>query len=191
MTIRPPQPMPTPPDAILPPPLPRRDPITRLPILILFPHSRCNCRCLMCDIWRATTSDELAAADVAGWLAEWQRLGVRRVLLSGGEARIPSHLWELCDHLRAADIGITILTTGLLLERHAAELAKRCDDVVVSLDGPSEIHDAVRNVPRVFERMARGIAAVQALGAGVQVTARCTVQRANHHALRATVTAAH
>ena len=47
-----------------------------------------------------------------------------------------SHLWELCDHLRAAGIGITILSTGLLLRRHAAELVRRCDDVVVSLDGP-------------------------------------------------------
>ena len=106
MTILHPQPMPAPPDVLLPPPLPRRDPITQLPILILFPHSRCNCRCLMCDIWRATTSDELAAADVAAWLAEWQRLGVRRVVLSGGEALLHSHLWELCDHLRMAGIGI-------------------------------------------------------------------------------------
>src|SRR5215212_4269841 len=141
MTILHPQPMPAPPDARLPPPLPRRDPITQLPILILFPHSRCNCRCLMCDIWRATTSSEVSAADVAGWLAEWQRMGVRRVLLSGGEALLHSHLWELCDHLRAAEIGITILSTGLLLRRHAAELVRRCDDVVVSLDGPPAIHD--------------------------------------------------
>src|SRR5437868_10450494 len=89
-------------------PLPRIDPITRLPILILFPHSRCNCRCLMCDIWRATTRTELAAADVARWVDEWRALGVSRVVLSGGEALMHSHLWELCDHLRAADIGITI-----------------------------------------------------------------------------------
>ncbi|HVT84713.1 MAG TPA: hypothetical protein VHD35_05905, partial [Chitinophagaceae bacterium] len=26
--------------------------ITALPIVILMPHSACNCRCAMCDIWK-------------------------------------------------------------------------------------------------------------------------------------------
>src|SRR5262249_6127546 len=141
MTVLNPQPMPLAP-GVGAPPLPREDPITRLPILILFPHSRCNCRCLMCDIWRATTRSEIAA-DVAGWLAEWRGMGVRRVVLSGGEALLHSHLWELCEHLRAAGIGITILSTGLLLRRHAAALVRYCDDVVVSLDGPPELHNQI------------------------------------------------
>jgi Fe-coproporphyrin III synthase len=189
MTRLQPQPMPDARDA--PRPLPRLDPITRLPILILFPHSRCNCRCLMCDIWRATTRSELSAADIAGWLAEWRRLGVRRVVLSGGEALLHSHLWALCDHLRAAGIGITVLSTGLLLRRHAAELVRRCDDVVVSLDGPPALHNQIRNVPRAFERLAEGVAAVKSADARVLVTGRCTVQRANFRSLRATVAAAH
>jgi len=172
-------------------PLPRVDPITHLPILILFPHSRCNCRCLMCDIWRDTTKAELEPAEIARWLGEWRELGVRRVVLSGGEPLLHSRLWSLCDHLRAADIGITILSTGLLLERHAVELVKRCDDVTVSLDGPQPIHDVIRNIPRAFERLASGVAAVKAADPRVQVTARCTVQSANFQSLRATVRAAH
>ena len=171
--------------------LPRLDPITLLPILILFPHSRCNCRCLMCDIWRSTTRAELAAEDVRRWIGEWRDLGVRRVVLSGGEALMHSRLWELCDHLRAADIGITVLTTGLLLRRHAADLVLRCDDVVVSLDGPQRVHDEIRNVPRAFERLADGVAAVKAADASVTVTGRCTIQRANYRTLRETVAAAH
>src|SRR5258708_4111585 len=57
--------------------LPREDPVTRLPILILYPHSRCNCRCLMCDIWRDRGREEISAAEVERWLAEWRGLGVR------------------------------------------------------------------------------------------------------------------
>jgi Fe-coproporphyrin III synthase len=172
-------------------PLPRIDPITRLPILILFPHSRCNCRCLMCDIWRGEGRQELAVADVARWVAEWRDLGVERVVLSGGEALMHSRLWELCDLLRGANIGISILSTGLLLRRHAAELVKRCDDVVVSLDGPQPIHDRIRNVPRAYDRLADGIVALREASGTVQVTARCTVQRSNFESLRATVNAAH
>jgi MoaA/NifB/PqqE/SkfB family radical SAM enzyme len=172
------------------PPLPRTDPITSLPILILFPHSRCNCRCLMCDIWRVSTKTEIAPTDVARWTDEWRRLGVRRVVLSGGEALLHSRLWELCDHLRAADIAITILTTGLRLKQQAAELARRCDDVIVSLDGPQTVHDHIRNVPRAYERLAEGVAELKRIDRGISVSGRCTVQRSNFDSLRATVDSA-
>jgi Fe-coproporphyrin III synthase len=172
-------------------PLPRVDPITRLPILILFPHSRCNCRCLMCDIWRATGRSELAVDDVARWVREWQALGVERVVLSGGEALMHSRLWDLCDVLRAANIGVSILSTGLLLRRHAADLVRRCDDVVVSVDGPQAVHDRIRNIPHAYDRLADGVVALRETGAAIQVTGRCTVQRANYESLRATVDAAH
>jgi MoaA/NifB/PqqE/SkfB family radical SAM enzyme len=173
------------------PALPREDPVTRLPILILYPHSRCNCRCLMCDIWRDKGREEISAAEVERWLAEWRDLGVRRVVLSGGEALLHSHLWDLCALLRDAGIGITILSTGLLLVRDAAALAQVCDDVVVSLDGPREVHDLIRNIPRAYDRLAEGVAAVRAAGSGIAISGRCTVQRANFHVLRATVAAAH
>lgn len=170
--------------------LPRLDPVTRLPILILYPHSRCNCRCLMCDIWRDRSRQEISAADVAGWLAEWHSLGVRRVVLSGGEALLHSHLWDLCGLLRNEGIGITVLTTGLLLARDAETLARVCDDVVVSLDGPREVHDHIRNVPGAFDRLAEGVAALRATGSEIAISGRCTVQRMNFRHLRATLEAA-
>ena len=187
MTVLAPRPEP---DLERAPVLPRLDPVTRLPILILYPHSRCNCRCLMCDIWRDRSRQEISAADVAGWLAEWRSLGVRRVVLSGGEALLHSHLWDLCALLREAEIGITVLTTGLLLARDAERLALHCDDVVVSLDGPREVHDRIRNVPGAFDRLAEGVAALRAASPGLTISGRCTVQRANFRHLRATVAAA-
>jgi Fe-coproporphyrin III synthase len=191
MTVLAPSPRPEIAEAPLFPALPREDPVTRLPILILYPHSRCNCRCLMCDIWRDRGREEISAAEVERWLAEWRDLGVRRVVLSGGEALLHSHLWDLCALLDDAGIGITILTTGLLLARNAAALVRYCDDIVVSLDGPREIHDLIRNVPRAYDRLAEGVSAVRAAGPGIAVSGRCTIQRANFHVLRATVAAAH
>ncbi len=190
MTVLAPAPRPEVAAPVLPA-LPREDPVTRLPILILYPHSRCNCRCLMCDIWRDKGREEISAAEVERWLGEWQLLGVRRVVLSGGEALLHSHLWDLCAHLHDAGIGITILSTGLLLARDATALARVCDDVVVSLDGPREVHDLIRDVPRAYDRLAQGVAAVRAAGPGIAVSGRCTVQRPNFHVLRATVAAAH
>ena len=79
---------------------PRRDPIDRVPILILFPHERCNCRCLMCDIWKATGRNQLSPEEVRSWSAEWRRLGVRRVVLSGGEPLMHPGFVALCEALR-------------------------------------------------------------------------------------------
>lgn len=172
------------------PVLPRRDPITELPIIILHVHSRCNCRCVMCDIWQDTRRQEITAAEVAGWLPEWKALGVARVILSGGEPLMHSHLWDLCGELRSAGLGITTITTGLLLKRSASSLVQYCDDVVVSLDGPESVHDRIRNVPGAFQRLSDGVAAVRGADRSVRLTGRCTVQRLNFRTLRDTVSAA-
>lgn len=170
--------------------LARTDPVAELPIVILYPHSRCNCRCVMCDIWQVTTKREIATGDLGRWLPEWRRLGVRRVVLSGGEPLMHSALWELCGPLHDAGIGVTLLSTGLLLKRHAGEIARFCDDVVVSLDGPREVHNLIRNVPRAYEKLAEGVAALRAVAPESLISGRCTVQRANYQSLRATVLAA-
>ncbi len=170
--------------------LPRRDPIEELPLLVLLPHERCNCRCLMCDIWKATGKNVLLPEEIRAWGVEWRRLGTRRVVLSGGEPLMHPGFAALGEALREAGLRTTLLSTGLLLERKAAEVARLVDDVIVSLDGPREVHDAVRRVPGAFDRLAAGVRALRAEAPGIPVSARSTVQRANARHLRATVAAA-
>lgn len=155
--------------------------IYTLPIVILMPHSRCNCRCVMCDIWKANRSgNELTRADLARHTAIFERLGVRQVVLSGGEALMHSNLWSLCALLKELDVTITLLSTGLLLARHAHEIVRWCDEVIVSLDGSQPVHDAIRNVPRAYERLAEGVAALRAADERLPVSARCVIQRRNY-----------
>lgn len=170
--------------------LPCRDPLDRVPILILFPHERCNCRCLMCDIWKTTGRNQLSPDEVRSWSAEWRRFGVRRVVLSGGEPLLHPGFVPVCEALRDAGVRTTLLSTGLLLERNASDVARLVDDVIVSLDGPREIHDAIRRVPGAFDRLADGVKALADAAPGLPVSARSTVQRANAPHLRATVAAA-
>ncbi len=101
------------------------------------------------------------------------------VVLSGGEALMHSNLWALCEQLKELRVKITLLSTGLLLKRNAENVVKWCDEVVVSLDGSTEVHDAIRNVPRAFERLAEGVASIKALDPAFRVTGRCVVQRRN------------
>lgn len=156
------------------------DRIHTLPVLVLFPHSRCNCRCVMCDIWKGNaTVHELSEAEIARRMDEFRRLGIRWVVLSGGEALMHSDLFPLCRLFRKEGIRVTVLSTGLLLKNHASRIVADCTDVIVSLDGSPTIHDLIRRVPRAFERLAEGVHAVKAHAPDFRITARCVLQKTN------------
>jgi MoaA/NifB/PqqE/SkfB family radical SAM enzyme len=161
--------------------------IERLPILILYPHSRCNCRCVMCDIWKAQTLRELSLSDIERHAADLLSLGVRRVVFSGGEPLMHSDLFRLAAALRPHGVTTTLLTSGLLLERNAPSIAASIDDVIVSLDGPREVHDRIRGVARAFDLLDSGVKALREEAPSFPLAARCTVQRLNHDRLCDTV----
>jgi MoaA/NifB/PqqE/SkfB family radical SAM enzyme len=166
------------------------DRIVELPVLVLNVHSRCNCRCVMCDIWKREGSSELRAIDLQRHRESLRRLAVRWVVLSGGEPLLHSDLRALCAFFRELHIRLTLLTTGLLLTKRAAEVAEWFDDVVVSLDGPAAIHDAIRRVSGAFQLIQSGVANIHQLRPGMKIAARTTVQKANHLHLRETVVGA-
>jgi Fe-coproporphyrin III synthase len=157
-----------------------------LPILILYPHSRCNCRCLMCDIWKDPAAGQMSASELESHLGDLESLRVQRVVFSGGEPLMHSDLFRFCALLREHGIRTTLLSTGLLFARHAAAIVESIDDAIVSLDGPPAIHDRIRRVRGAFEHLERGIEAVLALQPEFPVSARCTVQRENCGSLRET-----
>ena len=164
--------------------------IKQLPILILHAHSSCNCRCVMCDIWKTSQSRALEPKDLEPHLSSIRTLGVRWVVFTGGEPLLNPALPELCRVLRNERIRLTLLTTGLLLKKYAQEVVNSFDDVIVSLDGPEPVHDAIRRVSKGFALMAEGIAELRKFRRSIRLTARCTVQKANFQHLRNTVTAA-
>jgi len=144
----------------------------------------------MCDIWKTKESNPLSLARFVPLLDSIRELQVRWVVFTGGEPLLNPELPALCALLRAERIQLTLLTTGLLLQRQAEEVISSFDDIIVSLDGPRAIHDEVRQVPRAFQVMQAGIAAIKRKRPEMRVTARTTVQKANHKSLRGTVTAA-
>lgn len=164
--------------------------VESLPIVVLYPYSRCNCRCQMCDIWKDTNLREVSAESFERYIEDFQRLSVRWVVLSGGEPLMHSDLFPFCSRLRALGIRVTILSTGLLLARDAAKIVTSVDDIVVSLDGPPEVHDLIRRVPGAFDGLERGIRSIHELVPTFPVSARSVVQRENFQFLRQTATTA-
>ena len=163
-----------------------------LPILALSVHSACNCRCVMCDIWKANSEKrEISTADLDRHLDAMRRLRIQRVMLTGGEPLLHRNLWALCVKLQAMRIRVTLVTTGLLIEQHAADIAAAVDTVVISLDGDRDTHDQVRRVKGGFDRIARGVTALHAAHPAPWLIARSVVQRANFAGIDRTIAAAH
>jgi MoaA/NifB/PqqE/SkfB family radical SAM enzyme len=165
--------------------------LTRLPILLLNLHTQCNCRCVMCDIWQRKIGQTLSVADLERHRESLRILGVRQVVLTGGEPLLNRELGAICDLLHGLGIRITLLTTGLLLNAKAALVASSIDEIILSLDGPPQVHDAIRRIPRGFETIARGVHAARERRPDLPIAGRTTVQKQNHNQLRATVLAAH
>ena len=165
--------------------------LTRLPVVTLMPHSRCNCRCVMCDIWKANkTGTSLPESAVAQLVEDLKAFGVEEILLSGGEALMHPDLWALCERLSALSAQITLLSSGLLLARYAPEIVRWCDGVIVSLDGPEPVHNAIRGISEAYAALAEGVAALRQAAPGFRVTARSVVQKDNFRVLTETVAAA-
>lgn len=164
--------------------------MVRMPILLLHVHSRCNCRCSMCDIWKRDEGGELDLAELERQRQSLIDLGVEQVVFTGGEPLMHRQLGALIRFFRDLGIKLTLLSSGLLLERYADLVIAGFDDVIVSLDGPASIHDRIRGVKGAYECLVRGVGAVKQRIPGFSVKARCTVQQANFGALAETVDAA-
>lgn len=135
----------------------------------------------MCDIWKANDEKkELSVEDLQQHIDAFKQLGVREVVFSGGEALMHSNLWRFCEVLKTQHIHITLLSTGLLLQKHAQDIVKNCREVIVSLDGSEAIHDKIRNIPRGFQKLSEGIKSLKAIAPGFRVSARCVLQRHNY-----------
>lgn len=154
--------------------------ISTLPIVILMPHSSCNCRCVMCDIWKDNKNlRQLSEADVAGLLSSLKKFGTKEVVMSGGEALLNPRFFKLCELLKSLDLRITLLSTGLTLKKHADELLRLVHEVIVSLDGDEVLHDAIRNIPGAYQKLKESVQHIKSVNASYRITGRTVIHRHN------------
>jgi MoaA/NifB/PqqE/SkfB family radical SAM enzyme len=144
----------------------------------------------MCDIWQKTDGKELDLEDFSRHRESLLKLGVREVVLTGGEALLHRGFEQLCSFLHDCGVRVTLLTTGLLLSKRAGEVAGGVDEIIVSIDGPEHVHDQVRRVNGAWRLIGRGIQEVRRERANMPIHGRSTVQKANHRFLRQTVAGA-
>jgi Fe-coproporphyrin III synthase len=155
--------------------------ITAMPFVILMPHSACNCRCIMCDIWKDNKNlKQLTVDDVSAMLGTLKKLNTSMVVMSGGEALLNPQFFTLCKLLKNEGLKICLLSTGISLAANAADICEYTDEVIVSLDGDPDTHNHIRNIPNAFQKMEAGIKAIKAIKPGFKITARTVIHRLNY-----------
>jgi MoaA/NifB/PqqE/SkfB family radical SAM enzyme len=156
--------------------------VKALPIAILMPHSACNCRCVMCDIWKGNHNlKQLTENDITGLLKSFQQLGTRLVLMSGGEALLNPNFFRFCEILKKQNIKVNLLSTGLTLKKNAPQIVQYVNEVIVSLDGDELTHDSIRNIPGAFNKLHEGIAAIRVIDPSYKITGRTVIHRLNYN----------
>jgi MoaA/NifB/PqqE/SkfB family radical SAM enzyme len=165
--------------------------ISALPVAILMPHSACNCRCVMCDIWKDNKNlKQLTENDISGLLPALKKLGTQQVVMSGGEALLNINFFKLCALLKNSGLKISLLTTGLSIKNNADNLLKWVDDMIVSLDGDEPLHDAIRNIPNAFKKLKEGVQHIKSIRPNYRITSRTVIHRLNFANWQAIIDAA-
>ncbi len=150
-----------------------------LPVVIFSPTSRCNSRCVSCDWWKSDGADDLTMQEIQGVVEALPALGTRVVVCSGGEPLQRRDLFEIAAMFRGAGVRLHLLTSGLALERHAADVARWFERVIVSLDGPTdERYRDVRGVNGLGV-LRLGVERLRSLAPRMPVTARATLHALN------------
>ena len=162
-----------------------------LPLVIFYPTSRCNSRCASCDWWKSSGDSDLSLEEIEEVAGALPALGTRLVLFSGGEPLLRPEVFDAARMFRAHGVSLHLLTSGVLLERFAAEVARYFSRVIVSLDATTEeLYHAVRGV-MALTMVEKGVARLRQLAPHVPVTARATLHRLNFRELPRLIDHAH
>lgn len=134
--------------------------------------NRCDLRCFMCAQWGDTgynigkSGAELKAGEctaedyfrLAREVSAWKPF----VYVWGGEPLLYADIQPVVEEFRAQGIWTSIVTNGTTLAKHAHWIAEcGLDLLMVSIDGPAEVHDTVRRLPGAFDRLREGVVAVK------------------------------
>ncbi|MGA2725867.1 MAG: radical SAM protein [Bryobacteraceae bacterium] len=147
--------------------------------MIFLLTEECNSRCVMCDSWRVPEPRSLDAEEVMSFWRRRVRTRKGSVALTGGEPLLYPRLFELMEVFRANTDHLVLSTNGLLLGRHAPEVARYCSKVIVSVDGATGgTFRAVRGIS-ALDQVIDGARIVRRLSARTRVLFKMTVQRRN------------
>ena len=136
----------------------------------LFLRTDCNLRRSMCGQWGLLVrhgncppevlKSELTIDELKSIIDEVKFYGPN-ITFFGGEPLLYKEWATLVRYIKEAGLRCNIITNGMLLEKHAEEMVSLgVNEIIFSLDGTREIHDAIRGSEGIFDRAYQGLKAI-------------------------------
>ncbi len=104
--------------------------------------NKCTSRCKYCNVWNIK-SKELTTKQVFSVIDELTKMGTQRISFSGGEPMLRKDIEKILDYCNKRGISTGMNSTGRFVKERIKEL-RNLDLLKLSLDGPKEIHNAIR-----------------------------------------------
>ena len=135
--------------------------------ITLFLTHRCNLRCKMCGQWGESGVTRKMAPDLIKEELSFPELKKvidevnafkPNITLFGGEPLLHPGCIRLIEYIKKKNMHCLMITNGSLLAEFAEKLVGAgLDELNVSLDGGRDLHDEIRGMPGVFEKITDGI----------------------------------
>lgn len=132
----------------------------------------CNAKCLHCGSQSgACRENELTLEEALQVCDQLKEAGCEKVSLIGGEFFLSPHWEQVCERLVQNGLHVAPLTNGLLLTEKNLQTLQNLGvgHVGVSIDGLGEMHNHLRGVPNLFNRLIENVKRAQNMGFTVGV----------------------
>jgi len=167
--------------------------------ITLFLTHRCNLRCKMCGQWGESGITKMQSAQYTKKdlsLDELKRVvgDVGRfksnITLFGGEPLLYPYCLDIIKYIKKKGIHCLMITNGSMLEDLAEQLVESgLDELNVSLDGGRQIHDEIRGMPGIFDKIMNGLKQINNIKAKERkrkplINLQCTITKYNYRHLK-------
>jgi MoaA/NifB/PqqE/SkfB family radical SAM enzyme len=164
----------------------------------LFLTHRCNLRCKMCGQWGEGGVTKSKSAGLVKEEMTLDRL-VRLIddiapsnpgiTLFGGEPLLHKGAIDLIRHIKSRGLHCLVITNGFLVQDLAQDIVSSgLDELNLSLDGNKELHDSIRGMPGLFDKIMAGLEKIHEIkiAKGLKkpfVNIQCTITKYNYRFL--------
>ncbi|MFH1507774.1 MAG: radical SAM protein, partial [Candidatus Omnitrophota bacterium] len=163
--------------------------------ITFFLTHKCNLHCKMCGQWG---EGGVTKKEGAGFVEQELSLGTIQALLDevsgfypnitlfGGEPLLYKNIIQVIRSIKSRSLHCLMITNGSLIYGYARELVEAgLDELNISLDGKSQLHDDIRQMPGLYERITLGIKKVNQIKKELRcnkplINLQCTVNRDNY-----------
>ncbi|MBI9097264.1 MAG: glycosyltransferase [Spirochaetaceae bacterium] len=120
--------------------------------------NQCNLKCEMC--WQTDRKNitQLEKKTIEKTLGELKKHGSPPVYLWGGEPFLHPDFWGIVKMIKTKKMFSIVNTNGLLIKDNIDNIiSSQLDMLIISIDGPEDVHDSIRGGKGLFQKVITGI----------------------------------